>query len=131
VSVSHTPRAGFHLPISRCTEQSSHVLDDDERRAEHVDSSRVLGPQTRAGTVLQPSTQASEGHVLAGESTGEHVDLFDVPPVDGSDIAVVRHVGPVVRKDRRWGFVELDMPRDGTTEHLLYAEVQTAIAAEQ
>jgi hypothetical protein len=64
------------------TEQSSHVLDDDERRAEGVDREREVRPEPGTGVRVQAAPEAGDGHVLAGEPAAEHVDRLDGRPVD-------------------------------------------------
>jgi hypothetical protein len=94
------------------TEQSSHVLDDDELRAEGVDCFGELGPQAGAGAVLHARAEAGEGHVLAREPAREDVDRLDGRPVDGGDVAVVRGRRVVVGEDLGRRGVELDVPGD-------------------
>jgi hypothetical protein len=81
------------------TEQTSHVLDHDEGRAELVDGAGDVPPQSGAGAIREASALAGEADVLAGESGGQDVDGLDLGEVDGGDVAQVGDIGMVVGED--------------------------------
>jgi hypothetical protein len=90
-----------------------------------------LGPQPGSRSFFQPTAQAGEGHVLAGEPTSEDVDRFDRRPVDLRDVAVVGDAGETVGEDLRRCRFELDMPRDFAADDGLDTQLEAAVAAEQ
>ena len=71
------------------TEQSPHVLDDDQPRAQAGDCVGHVFPQAGTGAGPQPEALPGVGQVLAGESPGEHVHWFDLVPVHGGYVAAI------------------------------------------
>lgn len=119
------------FPVSARRQQPANVLDDDPVRAEGVDGFDVLGPQAGAGAVLHAAACAREGHVLAGEPAGEDVDVGRGAPVDLGDVAVVRHVGEMVREHPGRGGVELAEPRGVRPEDVIDGHPETTDTGEQ
>ena len=74
---------------------------------------------------------ADGGHVLAGEAADEDVHGVHVVPVDGGDVAEVRHAGPMAREDTGDGFVEFGEPHGVGVEDVFDGKVEAAVAAEQ
>lgn len=131
-SVSQAVRAGFHEAIGLGTEQTSNVLDDDQPRAELVDSGPHVGPQTGAGALGHPGAATSNRYVLARlrEAARQNVDggfLGNLLPVHLRDVVQVGDVGPVVGEDPRGGIVELAMPCDLGVVDLLDSEIQSTV----
>jgi hypothetical protein len=71
------------------------------------------------------------GHVLAGESAGEHVDRLNVRPVDSGHVAEVGDAGVAVVEDADGGRFDLGVPGDGAAEDGADALVELTRAAEQ
>jgi hypothetical protein len=113
------------------TEESSHVLDDDQAGAELVDGVGELGPQPAAGVGPDAAALAGSGHVLTRETAGQHVHGLDGGPVDGGDVAEVGHVGVAVGEDLAGAGVDLGVPGDGATEDGLDALLEAAVAGEE
>ena len=95
--VSHTERAGLHVASCICTEQSSHVLDDDPVGSIFFDGSGELRPEAGARAVGHAAASASEADVLAGEPARTDLSVRDGAEIDGAHVAVVGHVREVVR----------------------------------
>ncbi len=93
VGVSHTPRAGLQVAVGGVmgfdTEQTSHVLNQDQGRPELADGVGELKPQARPGVRVQTPTLSGGGHVLAGEPANEDVHRLHLRPVNGGDVAKV------------------------------------------
>jgi hypothetical protein len=113
------------------TEESSHVLDDDQAGTELVDGVGELRPQPAAGVGPDAAALAGGGHVLAREPTRQHVHGLDGGPVHGGDVAEVGHVGVAVGEDLAGAGVDLGVPGDGAAEDGLDALLEAAVAAEQ
>jgi len=113
-----------------CTEKSSHILDGDQPGAEPIDDVGHVVPQAGAGAAADAGAATSEGHVLAGKPTSQHVDGFDPGPVGGGDVTEVRHVRVVVGEDPGRGRVYLAVPGDPAAEDLADGHVEAAVAGE-
>ncbi len=68
-----------------------------------ADGAGHVAPQAGPGAGVHSGSLAGEADVLAREPAAQHVDRPVVgehlAPVDGGDVAEVRHVGPVVGQD--------------------------------
>lgn len=88
-------------------------------------------PQARTGARLESGAASCVANVLAWETTGEHVDGFDVGPVHGGDVAEVGHVWPVVGEHRARGWVDFAEPRGVAAEDGSGGHVEAAVSSEQ
>jgi hypothetical protein len=113
------------------TEQSSHVLDHDERRAELVDGGGHVRPQARPCVVPDPHTATGQGHVLTREPARDHVDRADARPVDGGHVPEVRHPREPVREHPRGGGVDLGVRDHVGVEQFRDGQVEPPVPAEQ
>jgi hypothetical protein len=78
------------------TEETSHVLDEDQARTELVNGVGHVRPEAGAGVGTHPGPLAGGADVLAREAPAEHVDRLDLRPVHGGDVAEVGSVGVAV-----------------------------------
>jgi len=112
-------------------EQAAHVLDDDQLRLQRVDRCGHVCPEAGAGAGCEAGASAGDRYVLTGESTTEHIDGFDVAPVDGGDVAEVRGVRPVVGEDAGDGLVDFGEPDRLRHEGVFDSEVEPAVPGEE
>lgn len=101
------------LPSGRT--EGGDVLDDDPFRSDLPDEARELRPETRPLS-LEPRASTGERDVLAGEATAYDVGAFVAVPesasVEGSNIVMDLHVGPMAAEDAAAGLQRL-AERDG------------------
>src|SRR5262245_4051139 len=109
-------------------EESSDILDHHEFWGEDADGVAHVGPE--AGSFPgQAGAGSGVGEVLAGESSGEEVDLLDLRPVHSGDVA---EVGPAVGGDDPAGpWVVVAGPDQVGVEDGADAEVEAAVSGEQ
>jgi hypothetical protein len=130
-SVSQTPRAGFHVASGFGTEETSHVLGDDQGWAEVVDGVGHPGPQPGAGAGAEALAGAGVGHVLAGKPSRKDVHGLDLGPVDGGDVAEVGDVGVAVSEDPARPRVDFGHPCGRAAEDGLRADLKPAVPGEE
>ncbi|GAA1628492.1 hypothetical protein GCM10009805_23570 [Leucobacter chromiireducens subsp. solipictus] len=113
-----------------CREQPAHVLDDNELGAELVDRFGHVRPEagSRAGSKARHLPDG--GDILAGKPATEYVYGLDAGPVDRSDVAEVRGIGPVVSEDVLHG-ADLREPDRLRVEDVLHGEIEAAVTREQ
>lgn len=79
----------------------------------------------------QAGASPAVADVLAGKPAGEHVHRLDGGPVDGGEVAVVRHARPPVRQHSGRGGAVVGEPHRTRTEDLFDGDVQAAVPGEQ
>jgi hypothetical protein len=102
------------------------VLEEYVSGSNSVDGVSHVGPQV--GGDVAASCGSAEGR--ARVAAGDDVWSFNGAPVDGGDVAEVRHVGPVLGEDTAGVGVDLGLP-DDAHPGALKAQVDTADAAEE
>lgn len=76
---------------------------------------------------LSPARRPATDTSLTGEARRQDAHPGGSGPVDGCDVAQVRHRGPVPGKDARGVRVDLCVPGQGAAESGLHTEVETAV----
>ena len=97
-----------HL-IQSSTAKGCDIFDDDIARMDRFNRFDVLEPET-ASLTCEADAFSGEADVLAGESATQQIDRFDSWPIDGTDIAVSPHVGPVLGEHSLTPRVDFDLP---------------------
>lgn len=110
------PAAFAEAELASGRAERGDVLDDDPFRADLADEARELRPETRS-FASEPSAAAGERDVLAREAAANDVDATVAASkplsIEGSNIVVNFHVGPVTAEDAAPGlerFAEGDGP---------------------
>jgi hypothetical protein len=130
---SQTSRAGFHIAIGLGTpgEETSDILDHHHSRAECPDRVLVVRPKAGTGAGTHALASAGEGEVLAGEPATQPVDGFNLGPVDGGHVPMIRNPRPPGREHLRRGRVVLDMPHGFRVEECFHGEIEAADTREE
>jgi len=122
------PEDGSHVPSSVRRQKSRDVLDENPSGSNLINDTHELVEES-APLASQPSTASSHAEVLAGESSSDKVNSFNVTSERGH-IVIKNSIGPVPAKDGLSSRVDLALPA-----HLhpgpLEAEVKAADAREE
>jgi len=85
--------AEYTVETSACPPKRGDVLHNEQRWSKYPKATHDVGPQATALAFLDAHAPPGGGDVLTGEPGGEHLDRLHLRPVDGADIAEVRHAG--------------------------------------
>lgn len=105
------------------------VLEHDVPRHQRGDSLDKIGPQVTR--ICRPAPSPCQGERLARIPAAQHVDRLDSSPINGGDVAQVRHARPVRRKDFRRVRVGLAMPHRAATSDMLNGQIEATGAGEE
>ena len=105
------------------------VLEGDQWRLESPDG--VGDERPDVSVVAGPVPLSCDAEWLARITGGEDVDGFDLPPVDGGDVAEVGDGRVVVGEDRGGAGVAVGHPCQLAAEDVLYGTVEAAVAGAQ
>jgi hypothetical protein len=92
-------------------------------------------PESRAGSGAQAGAQAGGGNVGARKAAGDDVHRRDLAPIDGGDVAEVRHPRVVLFEHPHSGRFKLAIPGELDVQldvqHDADTHFEAAIAGEQ
>jgi len=126
--VSQAPRARFHVAIGSLTEQLLHVLDDHQRWPQRSYRPGDMKPQATPVAFAQPGPPAGARDVLARKTSSQHVDRLDLGPVNGGDVAQVRHQREAMSQDLRRSLIDVGDPCELAAEHFSHRGIESPVA---
>jgi hypothetical protein len=95
-----------------------------------IKDSRELVPEAASST-SEASSLARGADVLAGESSADEIDGFEISSTNAADIIEPLRLGPVLRENREAQLVLLDLPDRLANARHLQAQLEPADAAEE
>src|SRR5262245_15603674 len=111
-------------------EQSGNILPKDVSRSEFIDGPHHVMEQARPGTPGQAGPLARDAQILTGEPAADQAHRGEARGVQGADVAVPGHAGPVAGQHPVARRVKLHLP-EAAEAGPFQAQVETADPGEQ